>query len=548
MGSHDIRARMDDLWYKNAILYAVDVESFCDANGDGVGDLPGLIGRLPYLADLGVTCLWVLPFYPTPDRDNGYDVKDYYGVDPRLGSLDDLVALVQGAGEFGMRVVVDLVANHTSDAHPWFRAARQDKGSRFRDYYIWTGAPPPTPPGMGNIFPGEAATVWTYDPIAHAYYHHRFYDFEPSLNIANPEVRAEIERITDFWLSFGIAGFRVDAASHIGEDKGVASAKVGDAHAVLRSLYRAIARRRADAVLLAEADVPAKEAVKYFGGGEEFQLLLNFLLDNYLMLALAREQAWPLYHILEQTTAIPRAACWANFLRNLDELDLERLTEAERQEVYEVFAPSPDMRIFGRGIRRRIAPMLRGDRRWMELAYSLLFSLPGAPLLVYGDELGMGDDLSQPGRNAVRTAMPWSDEENAGFSSAPRARLARPVIDSGPFAYKHVNVARQREAPQSFWHFVRRLIEMRRACTEIGNGRASAVETSDAAIFAYRYDADGRTLVVVHNLARGERRAQLRLDDVPANLRCVFCSERPERPQPREVHLQGHGYQWFRTA
>ncbi len=540
----------DELWYKNAIVYAIDVELFQDSDNDGIGDFPGLTSRLPYLARLGVTCIWLLPFYRTPNRDNGYDIEDYYSIDPRHGTLEDFVEFVHRAGEHGIRVVADLVVNHTSDRHPWFQAARRDPASRYRDYYVWAQNPPPIPPDGGTIFPGQENSVWTWDEVGRAYYYHRFYHFEPELKAANPDVQEEIYRIMDFWLSFGVSGFRVDAASHmIAEKGGLDSTRPPDPHGILKEMRRFVSDRRPGTVLLGESDVRVEEVADYFGAGDELNLLFNFLLDNYLFLALAREEAEPLASVLNLIPSIPHEGQWVNFLRNLDELDLERLTEEERQDVYRVFAPDEDMRIYGRGIRRRMAPMLGGDRRKLEMAYSLLFSLPGSPMLVYGDEIGMGEDLSLDGRDAVRTPMQWSKGRNAGFSGAAKSALRNPVVDEEPFSYREVNVAAQEEDPESLLSWMRALIGVRRRCPEFGWGPWRLIHSDEPGVFAHRCEWRGGHVAAVHNL-RGEGcTATLRLaPEVRDGYEELLGGARHELDPDGglRVELGPYGYLWLR--
>lgn len=497
-----------DLWWKNAVIYAIDVETFLDANGDGSGDLKGLISRLDYLADLGVTCLWLLPFYPSPFRDNGYDVSDHYGVEPRLGTPGEFVEFLREARERGLRVMIDLVANHTSDEHPWFRAARADRDSIYRDYYIWSDQPA-DPGKQPVVFSEEGASVWEYDETAEAYYYHTFYPFQPDLNFANPDLRAEVHEIMGFWLQLGVSGFRIDAAPHLIAEKGRTEPE--DPHKILRDLRRFASTRRGDAALLAETDLEPDELEKYFGDGDgdEMHLLFNFLLTNYLFLALAREDAGPLQWVLRLLPKRPETCQWATFLRNLDELDLERLTEAERQEVYEAFAPEEEMRVYGRGIRRRLAPILGGDRRRQELAFSLLFTLPGSPVLVYGDEIGMGEDLSLAERNAVRTPMQWSDTPNAGFSAAPTEKLVRPVVSAGSFAYEKVNVKAQERDPGSLLNWLKEVIRVRKMNPTFGWGDYSVMETGNAAVLAHRCDWEDTTVIAVHNLSTRPARVAL---------------------------------------
>jgi maltose alpha-D-glucosyltransferase/alpha-amylase len=435
--------------------------------------------------------------------------------------------------------------NHTSDQHPWFQAARRDARSRYRDYYVWTDSPPPTPPDEGTIL--EENTVWTYDEIAGAYYYHRFYHFEPGLKFANPEVQEEMQRVLDFWLCFEVAGFRVDAASHMIHKKGIDSAEPGNPHGILKDLRRYVNDRREGSVLIGEADVRPSELADYIGEGDELNMIFNFLLNNYTFLALAREQAEPIARGLSLLPTVPQEGQWANFLRNLDEVDLERLTEDERQEVYQAFGPKPEMQIFGRGIRRRVAPMLR-DRRQLEMAWSLLFSLPGTPMLVYGDEIGMGDDLSQDGRNSVRTSMQWSDAKNAGFSEAPAKALRRPVISEGTFSYRKVNVAAQQDDSDSLLSHMKQLIAARRQAREVGWGSCEVIGTDQPSVFAHwcKYQRDA--VLAVHNLSRKPCTATLDLEQDDRHLTRIHGNTEPESPKQGafRFHLPEYGHGWFR--
>jgi maltose alpha-D-glucosyltransferase / alpha-amylase len=532
-----------DYWYKNAIIYCLDVSTYLDSDGDGIGDFQGLISRLSYIERLGATAIWLLPFYPTPDRDNGYDVSDYYGIDPRLGNFGDFVEFMREANGRGIEVIVDLVANHTSDQHPWFQEARRDRNSRFRNYYIWSDEP------IGNkksIFPGVEDSVWTWDEEAGQYYYHRFYHHEPELNIANPDVREEIRKIMGFWLQLGVTGFRIDAASHMIEQKGHQQPE--DPHGVLEDMHRFSRIRRSGAVLIGEADVDAQHLGDYFGDGDELQLLFNFLLNNYIYLALAREDAEPLRRALQLLPKRPKEGQWANFLRNHDELDLERLTRAERAEVMKRFGPKEEMQIYHRGIRRRLAPMLRGDRQWMELAFSLLFTLPGAVVLNYGQEIGMGDDLKQKERNSVRTPMQWSTEKNAGFSTADAKDLTLPVISRGPFSYKKVNVASQQREEDSFLSFVMKLIHTRRECPELGWAEPEILELEDPAIFAHRCSWEGGTVIAAHNLANRDATCRIELDEKVERIENLLSSDEGQQMDRKTgvIQLGPHGYRWFR--
>lgn len=538
---------MSDFWWRNAIIYGVDVGTFLDSNGDGVGDLAGLTSRMDYLKGLGVNCLWILPFFPSPNRDNGYDVSDFYGVAPRHGDLGDFVELLREAHSRGMRVMIDLVVEHTSDEHPWFQAARRDRNSPYRDFYIWADEPPENP-RYQPIFPGVEESVWHWDEEAGQYYFHQFYHFQPSLNHANPRVREEVKKILGFWLQLGVDAVRVDAASHMIEPKG--GQHIDRPHEILKEYYRFAVRRRGDVAMMGESDVEASRLADFFGDGDELTLLMNFLLNNYLYLALARESAEPLIWGLNLLPGTPQGQ-WANFLRNLDEVDLERLTLSEREEVFEAFAPKQEMRIYGRGIRRRLAPMLGGDRRRMELAFSLLLTLPGTPLLVYGDEIGMGEDLSLPGREAVRTVMQWSDERNAGFSAADTENLVMPAISSGPFSYRKINVAAQEHDADSFLSWMERAIRTRNQTPEFGWGSRQVLEMREPAIFAHRCDWGENAVIAVHNLGAKPVSVMLDLsDDEASHLVDVLGDRGYEKVHGDEhrLEVEGYGYRWLRLS
>ena len=547
-------AKRTSNWYQNAVVYAIDVEAFQDGNGDGIGDFQGLISRLDYLNHLGVDCLWLLPFYPTPNRDNGYDVMDYYGVDPRHGTPGDFVEFVEEAEERGIRVIVDLVVNHTSDQHPWFQKARADPDSEYRDYYVWSTDPPEPDPDRGSVFPGEpgGGRVWTYDTEAGAYYYHRFYEFQPDLNLQNPAVREEIEKIMGFWLRLGVSGFRIDAATLMIEEKRPGNGQPEDPHELLRELRAHVKGLDGDAVLLAEADDDPAELDEYFAGGEGVDLLLNFYLDAHLFLALATERGEPVERALSTLPKPPAGCGWANFLRNYDELNLGRLPAAEQEQVFERFAPEAHARIYGRGIRRRLAPMLDGDQRRLELALSLLFSMPGTPLLVYGDEIGMGEDLSLPGRTAVRTPMQWSPAENAGFSTAPTSKLVRPVVSEGPFSHGHVNVADEWADQDSLLNFVEHLVGTRHEIRTIGRVDPEVLATDPAGVLAHRYESDGETVAMAHNLVDQRLTVTLDVDgagDAGGRRTVDLLGEGELRVVDAgvEVDLAPYGYRWLRV-
>ena len=497
---------IDDLWYKNAVIYSLNVGTFMDSNGDGIGDFEGLSRRLDYLSGLGVTCIWLQPFQPSPNRDNGYDISDYYGVERRYGSSGDFVDFASQAKQRGIRIIVDLVVNHTSNQHPWFKAARSDKNSRYRNWYNWSKSRP-RDYRRGMVFPGVQKETWSYDRTAREWYYHRFFDFQPDLNTENLEVRTEIQRIMGYWLEIGVSGFRVDAVPFVIESS--QKTKNRSLHYEYLSDFRDFLQwREGDAILLGEANVVPKDDMNFFGDRDDrMHMMFNFYVNQHVFYALASGDARPLAHALEATRAIPQYAQWASFLRNHDELDLGRLTKEQRRLVYEKFGPDPKMQLYGRGIRRRLAPML-GDRPKSQLAYSLMFSLPGTPVLRYGDEIGMGDNLQLPERNAVRTPMQWSAEPQAGFSTAKKTIL--PVIDKGPYSYDRVNVETQRRDKNSLLNWTEHMIRLRKECPEFGWGTYSIISTGNHNVLAIRYDWRNNRLVTLHNFH--EKPSTVRLD------------------------------------
>jgi maltose alpha-D-glucosyltransferase/alpha-amylase len=539
---------MHERWYKQAVVYCLDVETFQDSNGDGVGDFAGLTSRLDYLSRLGVTCLWLNPIHPSPNRDDGYDVADFYGVDPRLGTLGDFVELLHQADNRGLRVIIDLVVNHTSDQHPWFQSARSSPESPFRDFYVWSKEEP-SDLHQGMVFPGEQDATWTWDKQAEAWYYHRFYDFQPDLNMANPAVRAEVRKIIAFWLRLGVSGFRMDAAPFVIEVTRPNDPNPAKAFDWLQEFRELLSWRRGDAVILAEANVEREELVEYFGGGDRLPMLFNFLLNQRVFLALARGDTHPILSALEAAPVLADPCQWATFLRNHDEIDLGRLSERERADVFAAFGPDESMQLYGRGIRRRLAPMLGNDRRRIEMAYSLQCTLPGTPVLRYGEEIGMGEDLSLPERDPIRTPMQWTSGPGAGFSTAPVDRYCRPVITGGDFGYETVNVAAQRRDPASLLHWVERMLHTLRECPEFGVGLCTPVDTADPGVLALHYEAPGGVMLAITNLA--DRRRTVDLGPQPGaegDPVEVFADRAYDTPGPElaGIELAGYGYRWIR--
>ena len=539
---------LQDLWYKDAILYCMDVEKYVDSNGDGIGDFEGLTRKLDYLSGLGVTCIWLQPFYPSPNLDNGYDVSEFYGVHPKHGTLGQYVEFMNRAEQLGIRVIVDLVVYHTSNRHPWFQAARRDPNSPYRDYYLWSKKRPPDH-DQGMVFPGVQKTTWTRDPVAGEYYFHRFYDFQPDLNTENPKVREEIMRIMGFWLQLGVSGFRMDAVPFLIATKGAGIVPKKD-YELLHQMRDFLQWRRRDAILLAEANVVPRDSLDYFGDlGDRLQMMLNFAVNQRVFYALATGDIRPLVKALEDTYERPAAAQWVNFLRSHDELDLGRLTDSQRQKVFEAFGPDKSMQLYNRGIRRRLAPMLDNNRERLELAFSLLFTLPGTPMLQYGDEIGIGDDLSLPERECARTPMQWSSQKHGGFSSAKRT--VRPVVSDPIYGYKRVNVEAQRRDPHSLLNWMERKIRMRRECPEISWGDWQIAKTSEPGVLVMRYEHDGQVLITLHNFTAKPRAPRLGPTVAGHRLLVDLLAKNDSRADASGHHtieLPAHGYRWYRPG
>ncbi len=542
---------INDLWYKNAVIYCLSVGTYMDSDADGDGDFRGLMRQLDYLQGLGVTAIWLMPFQTSPRRDDGYDVSDYYNVDPRYGTLGDFVEFTHAARQRGIRVLIDLVVNHTSDQHPWFKEARRDPNSKYRQWYVWSKKKPPRV-NQGMVFPGVQKTTWTYDSKARAWYFHRFYNFQPDLNSENPDVQAEILKIMGFWIQLGVSGFRMDAVPFIISEKGPAVRKPKLHFDMLRSFREFLQWRQGDCIILAEANVLPETDLEYFGDeGERMHMMFNFQVNQNLFYALAAADIRPLIEALEATKPRPATAQWGMFLRNHDELDLGRLTMQQRQTVFRAFGPTKNMQLYNRGIRRRLAPMLGGNRRRIELAYSLMFTLPGTPVIRYGDELGMGDDLSLPERQSARTAMQWSNEPQSGFTKSSRPDTK--VIEEGPYGYQHINAAIQRRDPESLLNWTERIIRMRKEVPEIGWGDFAVLNVRDRAVLALRYDWRNNSVFFLHNL--GEKPREISLDPKvkPEHgaLLVNLLSEdhsRADKSGRHHIVLEGYGYRWYRVG
>jgi maltose alpha-D-glucosyltransferase/alpha-amylase len=541
---------INDLWYKNAVIYCLSIATYLDTNGDGIGDFHGLMSRLDYLQGLGVTAIWLMPFQPSPGRDDGYDIADYYGVNPRYGTLGDFVEFTHGCRQRGLRVLIDLVVNHTSDQHPWFQEARRDPKSKYRDWYVWSKKKPKNA-ASGVVFPGVQKTTWTYDDVARAYYFHRFYDFQPDLNTANPEVQAEILKIMGFWLQLGVSGFRMDAVPFVISSKG-AMVKPEEDYEMLRTFSQFLGWREGDAIILGEANVLPDTDMHYFGNaGERVQMMFNFEVNQHLFLAMATADSRSLKRAMQSTKRRPATAQWGQFLRNHDELDLGRLKDEERNAVFAAFGPEPEMQLYDRGIRRRLAPMLEGDRRRLELAYSLMMTLPGTPVIRYGDEIAMGDNLKLPERNCARTPMQWSTEPNAGFTKSEKPVL--PVIDAGPYGFEHVNVAEQRRDPDSLLNWMERIIRMRKEVPEIGWGDFSFISAQAKEVLIMRYEWRNNAVLFVHNLSGLPREVSFSVTNEQEEACSLInlLSDNHSQPIDGDRHrilLEPYGYRWYRVC
>jgi maltose alpha-D-glucosyltransferase/alpha-amylase len=539
----------DPLWYKDAVFYELYIRAFADGNGDGHGDLQGLAARLDYLQELGVDCLWLLPMYPSPLLDDGYDIADYTNIHPDYGTLDDWKLFINEAHRRGLRVIVDLVLNHTSDQHPWFQAARSSPDSPYRDYYVWSDTDQKYQDAR-IIFVDTETSNWAWDEVAGAYYWHRFFSGQPDLNFDNPAVQEAILDVMRFWLDLGVDGFRADAVPYLFEREGTNCENLPETHAYLKRIRRFMDEHYADRILLAEANQWPEDLLLYFGQGDEFHVAFHFPLMPRLFLALKQERRTPIVEIMARTPPIPDACQWCVFLRCHDELTLEMVTEEERHFMWEAYAPEPRMRL-NLGIRRRLAPLLDNDRRKLELLNAILFSMPGSPILYYGDEIGMGDNVWLPDRDGVRTPMQWSDGPNAGFSTAPTEALYAPVIDDDVYGYRRVNVAAQRADPDSLLNWTKRLIRIRKAHPVFGRGDLRFLLPENEHVLAYLRTYGDETVLVVGNLSASGQMVALDLGDhagtPPADLLSEECLA-PVAARPYELTLSPYECRWIRLT
>lgn len=483
------------LWYKNAVFYEISVRAFKDSDGDGHGDLQGLTGKLDYLKVLGVDCIWIMPIYPSPLRDDGYDIADYYSVDKTYGSLDDLKAMIDAAHQRKIRIIMDLVLNHTSDQHPWFQAARSDKNSPYRHYYVWSDTDQ-IYKDVRIIFVDTEKSNWTWDEKAGQYFWHRFYSTQPDLNFDNPKVQEEMFNVARFWLDLGIDGFRADAVPYLFEREGTSGENLPETHAYLKKLRTFMDEHYPGKILLCEANMWPEDVLPYFGDGDEFHMGFHFPIMPRIFMALKKGRFEDMEAIMRRTPSIPENCQWCTFLRNHDELTLEMVTEEERQWMWKQYSPEPRMKL-NLGIRRRLAPLLDNDRRKIELANSLLFTLPGTPIIYYGDEIGMGDNLDLFDRNGVRTPMQWDDSDHGGFStSTPFAEMVK-----GDFGYKKVNVADQMKSPSSLFGIIQRMVALRKSHAAFGGSDMQWIPTGNPAVAIYLREHGGETILILNNVS-----------------------------------------------
>ena len=529
-------------WYKTSVFYEVYVRAFFDSNNDGQGDLKGLEAKLDYLKELGVDCLSLNPVYPSPLKDDGYDISNFCGIHPDYGDLQDFKDLVKSAHERGLRIMTDLVLNHTSDQHPWFQAARKDRNSPYRDYYVWSDTDKEYE-DVRVIFLDTEKSNWTWDPVAGQYFWHRFYSSQPDLNYDNPQVHHEAKQILKFWLDLGVDGFRCDAVPYLYERDGTNCENLVETHDLWKELRQFIDENYADRVLLCEANQRPKEALKYFGDDDEFHMAFQFPLMPRIFMALGQEDMSPLHRIIENTPAIPPNSQWCNFLRNHDELTLEMVSEEERQWMWNHYAPDPQMRC-NLGIRRRLAPLLGGEQRLIELANSILFTLPGSPILYYGDEIGMGDNIWLADRNGVRTPMQWDSTSNAGFSTSPN--LFSPVIQSEPFSPRQVNFEDQRSDQNSLWHRIRKMIAVRKENHILNYGEYRWVDCQNNHAFAFYRHSGQEQILLIHNLSSESQQVSLTLDKDKEGLMNLLTGQKfPIEGDLLDIELEPYQYLWL---
>ncbi len=499
----------DPLWYKDAVFYEVHVRAFCDSDGDGTGDFRGLAQKLDYLEDLGVNTLWLLPFYPSPLKDDGYDTSDYTNIHPSFGTMEDFQLLLDQAHRRGMRILTELVMNHTSDQHPWFQEARQSKSNARRDWYVWSDTPDLYRQAR-IIFRDTELSNWAWDPVSKSYYWHRFFSHQPDLNYDHPAVREEMWNVMRFWLDRGVVGFRLDAVPYLVEREGTNCENLPETHLVLKDLRSRLAQNYPNRFLLAEANQWPQDAIAYFGNGDECHMAFHFPLMPRMFMAIRLEDHKPITDIMQSTPAIPESCQWGLFLRNHDELTLEMVTDDERDYLYDEYAKDKSARL-NLGIRRRLAPLLENDRRRIELMNSMLMSLPGTPIIYYGDEIGMGDNIYLGDRNGVRTPMQWNSGWNSGFSAADPEQLYSPLLSNPLYGYQTVNVDAQRRSPHSLLSWMKQMLRVRKTSQAFGRGTLEFLGSPNHRVLAYAREFGKDTILIINNLSNSAQAAEFYL-------------------------------------
>jgi maltose alpha-D-glucosyltransferase / alpha-amylase len=542
-----ISSDSDPLWYKDSLIYELHVRAFYDSNGDGIGDFPGLLAKLDYLQDLGVTAIWLLPFYPSPLKDDGYDIADYTGVNPAYGTLEDFKEFLEQAHQRNLRVITEVVINHTSDQHPWFQEARSSRNNPRRDWYVWSDTDDRYR-GVRIIFKDTELSNWAWDPVSKAYYWHRFFSHQPDLNYDNPAVREEMWKVMKFWREMGVDGFRVDAVPYLIEREDTSCENLPETHDVVKFLRQRLDENYPQNFLLAEANQWPADVRPYFGNGDEFHMAFHFPLMPRMFMAVRLEDRKPIMDILQQTPEIPPACQWGIFLRNHDELTLEMVTDEERDYMYDMYALDKTARL-NLGIRRRLAPLMENDRRRLELMSGMLMSLPGSPILYYGDEIGMGDNMYLGDRNGVRTPMQWSGSWNAGFSTADPERLYLPLMSNPVYGYQTVNVEAQRRSDHSLLSWMKRLIRVRKSCRAFGRGRIEFLQPRNHRVFAYIRELENEKALVVNNLSSSAQAVELDLRNFEGYIPIEMSGGNPF-PRigrlPYLLTLGAYHFYWFR--
>jgi len=537
---------MKSTWYKETIVYGVDVKLFQDTDDNGYGDIKGLTSRLDYLIDLGINCIWLMPFYPSPLRDYGYDVSDFLGIDPRLGNMDDFLNFIKACDENRIHVIVDLVINHTSIEHPWFIQAKSDKNSPYRNYYIWQDTEPENEEKK-VMFEGVEDSVWEYVAETSSFYLHSYYKEQADLNIANPKVREEIFKVIKFWLNMGVSGFRLDAAHALTETVSNDTTTKENLNEFLDEIRKYTESISPDAVLLAEADVDPKDIQDYFGQGDRMHMLFNFFTNQYNFLAMARNSGEALVKGLELTKHV-KCKHYLNFVRHHDELNINQLDPKEQKDVLDKFAPEEKMRVFNHGgIKRQLVPMMENDLKKVKLVYVSIFSLPGSPLIHFGEEIGMGEDLNRDLRSAVRIPMQWTEELHGGFSKAPIEKLNHKPLSNGEYSYREVNVKRQLENSSSLLSFMKSLISKRKDCTEIGYGEWETISLENDRLLAILYKHDDKKLLTICNFS--SRKEKGKLGELAENDDLVDLLSDSEYKNPKStVEVNAYGYRWIKVV